>query len=128
MIIDYDGQQYPFAMDDVTVKQAIAIEKYMGCPFAEWGKRLEAGGDLPSLQALGWLILRQGAADVLIEDTDFKIGRLGEALMKAAAAEAPAPAQEAEAVPTVAAGSNGHGAAAASSPVSLPPSSAEISR
>lgn len=128
MIITYDGTGYPFDLDDVTVKQAIKIEKFMGCSFAEWGKRLQAGEDMAARQALGWVILAGGDLAVPIEDTDFKLVALGNALDEAFAAEA---AKEAAAnpVPTVAAvASNGHAPAAESSLPSSPPSSGEISR
>jgi hypothetical protein len=123
MFIDYDGGHYPFDMDEVTIKQALKIEKFMGCSFEEWGKKLQAG-DLAARQALGWLILHPDGG-VPIEDTDFKMVALAEALDKAFAAAAP---PEPEPVPTAAAASNGHGPAAALSPGISPPSSGEISR
>jgi hypothetical protein len=125
LIINYDGGQYPFDMDDVTVKQALKIEKFMGCPFAEWGKKLTAGGDMRARQVLGWLILHPDGGTA-IEDTDFKLLALGQALDEAIEAEE-AGAPEAEPVPTVAT-SNGHSPPGESSLVSLPPSSDEISR
>jgi hypothetical protein len=124
LIINYDGGQYPFNMDDITVKQALKIEKFMGCSFADWGKKLQAGDDLPARQALGWLILSQGALEAPIEDTDFKLVALGNALDEAFQAETP----EAEPVPTGAAASNGHAPAAALSLPNSPGSSDEISR
>lgn len=129
MIITYDGRDYPFDLDDVTVKQAMAIEKFMGCNFAEWGKRLQSGEDMAARQALGWVILTGGDRSIPIEDTDFKLVALGNALDKAFAAEA-AKTVEAEqaAGPTAAVTVNGHLSAAASSPASSPPSSGEISR
>ena len=105
MIISYDGGQYPFTLDDVTVKQALKIEKYMGCSFAEWGKRLQAGEDMRARQVLGWLILHPDGG-VPIEDTDFKLVALGNALDEAFRAEQAA-SGEGEPVPTVVA-SNGH--------------------
>ncbi len=124
MIIDYDGQRYPFDMDDVTVKQGLAIEEHMKCSFDEWGKKLMAGNDLRARQALGWLILHGGNPDIQIGDTNFKMVKLGEALN--AAYEAENPPEEAQPGPT-AATSNGHPPPAASSPVSSPPSSDAIS-
>lgn len=131
MIISYEGQQYPFSLDDVTVQQALKIEKYMGCSFTEWGKRLQGGEDMRARQVLGWLILHPDGMDraglaVAIEDTDFKLVRLGEALDAAFAAEAAAVEAEAGPVPTAAV-SNGH-QSAASSPENSPPSWDEISR
>ena len=123
MIIDYDGHKYTFDMDDITVKQGLKVEKFMGCSFTEWGKRLQAG-DLQARQALGWLILHPDG-DVAIEDTDFKMVKLGAALDAAYAAEAEA-AGEGEPVPTVAV-SNGQ-MPEGSSPESLQPFSGVISR
>jgi hypothetical protein len=134
MIIDYEGQKYLFDLDEVTMKQGLMIEKFMGCSFTEWGERLLAGGqDLRTRQALGWVILSKGDLTVPIEDTDFKMGVLGNSIAKAVEAlEAEAKAAaEAEPVPTGAVASNGHVPAVpagALSPPSSPPSSGEISR
>lgn len=125
MIIKYDGADYPFEMDDVAIKQAIKIEKFMGCSFEEWGKKLQAG-ELTARQALGWLILHGGDLSVPIEDTDFKMVALGNALNEAFTAEA-AKTAEAEPVPTGAV-LNGQSPAAESSPPNSGQSSDEISR
>ncbi len=78
MRITYEGKDYDFDFDGITVKQAIKIEKHMGCTLAEWGKRL-APED---------------------EDADFKIVSLGEALNAALAAEQAAEAEAEAARPT----------------------------
>ena len=116
MIIEYEGQLYPYDLDDVTVKQALKIEKFMGCSLTEWGKKLQAG-DLRARQAVGWLILHQGG-DTPIEDTDFKMAKLSEAIEKAYAAEEAKQQQDAGPVPTVAASNGRKRAPAASSPLS----------
>ena len=87
MIVEYEGQRYPFDFADITVKQAVKIEKFTGRPFSEWAKALSGGGNLVALQAVGWLILHGGDLAVPIEDCDFKIARLGEAIEAAGAAE-----------------------------------------
>lgn len=120
MIIRYDGGEYPFDMDDVTVKQALKIEKFMGCSFTEWGKLLQKGGDLRARQALGWLILHpdglnKAGLPVPVEDTDFKMARMGEALDEAFAAEEAKQKQDAGPVPTGAASTGPTPAAAAAS-------------
>lgn len=118
MIIRYEGADYEFNADEITVKQAIKIEKFMGCTFAEWGERVEKGADLQSLQVAGWLILH-GGRDVPIEDTDFAMVKFGQAFTEAAEAEAAAEkAAEAE-DPTSAAAANG-----ATSPALLTPAAA----
>ena len=124
MIIKYDGQEYPFDFDEVSVKQGIKIEAFMGCSFDEWGRKLQAG-DLKARQALGWVILHGGDLSVPVEDTDFKMVALGQALADAFGDETPA---DDEPVPTGAVASNGLGPEPESSPPSSPPSSGEISR
>jgi hypothetical protein len=127
LIITYDGQDYPFDLDEVTVQQALKIEKYMGCSFAEWGKKLQAGEDMAARQVLGWLILHP-AGDVPIEDTDFKLVALGNALDAAFTAAAAKEKADEVPGPTAAATLNGHTSPAVSSPVNLLQSSGEISR
>jgi hypothetical protein len=87
MIIEYEGQRYPFDFADVTVKQAMKIEKFTGMSFSEWGEAADSGSNLAALQAVGWLILHGGDLDVPIEDCDFKVGPLGAAIQAANAAE-----------------------------------------
>lgn len=129
MIIRYDGGEYPFDFDDISVQQAMAIEKYMGCSFDEWGKKLREGGNLRARQVLGWLVLHPEHDDgrspealvQAIGATNFKMVKLGMALDDAyAAEEAAVAAREAEAgpVPTAAASTGRKRAAAASSPAS----------
>src|SRR5258708_23308659 len=81
MIIEYEGERYEFDFDDITVKQAMKIEKHTGVKLTDWGDRLEAGGDMLSLQALGWLVLFGGAGAV--DDADFKLVKLGNAFAAA---------------------------------------------
>ena len=102
MIIEYEGQQYPFDFQDITVQQGMAIEKHTGVPFAEWGAAVEKGGNLLVMQALGWLILEHGDLAKPVGDTDFKMAKLGLALADAAQAEADAAkaAEEAQPRPT----------------------------
>jgi hypothetical protein len=88
--IDYEGQSYPFDYADITVKQAMMIEKHMGVPFAEWGKAVAAGGNLMAMQAMGWLVLDGGDLGKPVADSDCKMGRLGTALSDAYAEKAAA--------------------------------------
>jgi hypothetical protein len=103
MIIQYEGQSYPFDFDDIDILQGIAIEKHTGVPFAEWGTAVEKGGNLLAMQALGWLILTGGDLDKPIGECRFKMGKLGVALANAVQAEADAAkaAEEAAPRPTV---------------------------
>ena len=97
MIVEYEGERYLFDFADITVKQAIRLEKYTGMPFGEWGKAVATGSSLLALQAVGWLVLTGGDLNVPIEDCDFKLARLSEAIGAANAAEEAAEAAAAEA-------------------------------
>jgi hypothetical protein len=100
--IVYQGQTYDFDMADITIKQAIKIEKYLGCPIAEFGDRLSPDGDkqpdMMAIQCLGWLVLHEGRG-IPIDEADFSVRGFMTALT-----DAMKPDQEPEAapVPTVA--------------------------
>ena len=121
MRIEYDGEAYDFDMADITVKQAIKIEKHLGCPITEFGDRLQPGEDKPpdmmAIQCLGWLILHDGRG-VPIEDTDFSVMRLMQAFSASAATEQEA--EDAAVVPTVAGDPAANGHAAAAVPLTVP--------
>ena len=131
MRIEYDGDVYDFEMSDISIRQAIKIEKHLGCSITEFGDRLQPGDDKPpdmlAIQCLGWLILHDGRG-VPIEDTDFSVMKLMQAFAVAAAAEREA-AEAAEAAAEPGAGptgdvpaSNGQTPAASSEPFSAPAS------
>lgn len=117
MIIDYEGSAYDFDLDDLTVKQALKIEKHIGGPMIEFERGM-ATGSAACYQALGWLIFHGGDSTPIAE-VDFKFGKLSKAFEAASqkeAGEAKAAAADAEPDPTVAAASNGRTPALASSP------------
>ena len=86
MIIDYEGRSYDFDLDDLTVKQAIKIERHIGGPLDDFEKGIGIG-NLAAYQALGWLILYSGD-ETPIADVDFKIAKLSKAFEAAVMAEA----------------------------------------
>lgn len=106
VIIEYEGQRYPFDYASITVKQAIKIEKFTGLSFGEWGKAVAGGGNLAAVQAIGWLVLHGGDLNVPVEDCDFKLAAFGEALSAAVAAEEAAEAAAEEAGPRPTAGTS----------------------
>lgn len=114
MIIEYEGGRYEFEFDDITVKQAMKIEKHTGLKLTDWGDALagEDGMNMTALQALGWLVLSGGQGAV--DDADFKLVKFGNAFGAALAAEAAAlRVREETERPTVAVpGSDGHQSAA----------------
>ena len=89
MIIDYEGQQYPFDMDDMDIKQALKIEKHIGGTVGDFTEGLMANIRADCYQALGWLIFHGGGATP-IADVNFKFGKLSKAFMEAADREAAA--------------------------------------
>lgn len=89
MIIEYEGQRYPFEFSGIDVQQAIKIEERTGLTVTEWISKLGDGPSAVHIQALGWLLL-SGDLDKPIEDCNFKMLKLGEAFGKAAEEEAAA--------------------------------------
>ena len=94
MIITFEGRDYPFDLDDLTVKQAVKIEKHIGGTLLDWEEGLNRAS-APCLQALGWLIFTGGDSSP-IADVEFKIMKLAGAFADAAAAEAAEKAAEAD--------------------------------
>lgn len=128
MRVLYEGESYEFDWAAMTVKQAIKIEKHLGCPIAEFGERLSTSEgknpDMLAIQCFGWLILH-GGRDVPIEDADFKVKALTEAVAAAVLAERDAEQAAAESaaarqVPTVVADPSVNGAAAMAGPLTVP--------
>lgn len=100
MLITYEGRPYEFDLDELTVKQAIKVEKHIGGPMIEFEKGMLTGSAL-CYQVLGWLIFH-GGDQTPIADVDFKFGKLSQAFSEAAEREAAAEKAEAEAErPTV---------------------------
>ena len=122
MIIKYGDERYEFEFDDITVKQAMKIEKHTGLKLTDWGDALSAddGMNMLALQALGWLVLCEGHGAV--DDADFKLVAFGNAFGTALAALAAE--QKAAEVPTGAVPVSNGQKPAAGSPVPSPPSSA----
>jgi hypothetical protein len=97
VIISYKGGTYTYDPESVTVKQAMALEAYLGVPFEKWGEDISTA-NLPALQAFGWLIFG-GDITKPIADTDFEIAALAEAVGVAQAAEKAADDAKAAALP-----------------------------
>jgi hypothetical protein len=114
LIITYEGKAYDFDLADMTIKQAMKVEKHIGGPMDKFEKGI-ASGDLACFQALGWLILH-GGDDTPVADVDFKISRLSQAFAEAVQAEAEEEAAKADGQVPIGAASNGR----KSSPVSSP--------
>jgi alpha/beta superfamily hydrolase len=87
LIIDYEGQQYPFDMDDMDIRQALKIEKHIGGTMGDFTEGLTDTIRADCYQALGWLIFHAGDSTP-IETVNFKFGKLSKAFAAAAAKEA----------------------------------------
>jgi hypothetical protein len=87
LIIDYEGQQYPFDMDDMDIRQALKIEKHIGGTVGDFTEGLTQTIRADCYQALGWLIFH-GGDQTAIADVNFKFGKLSRAFAAAAEKEA----------------------------------------
>ena len=58
MKIDYDGRLWDFALEDMTVAQCEAVEKYVGKGLGEWANQMGAGG-IKAIIALWWVMRAQ---------------------------------------------------------------------
>ena len=61
MKIDYDGRLWDFSLEDMTVAQCEAVEKYVGKGLGEWANQMGAGG-VKAIIALWW-VMRAQAGD-----------------------------------------------------------------
>jgi hypothetical protein len=87
LIIDYEGREYPFDMDDVDVRQSLKIEKHIGGPMGDFTAGLLETVRTDCYQALGWLIFHGGDSTPIAE-VNFKVGKLSKAFAAAAEKEA----------------------------------------
>lgn len=110
MKVDYQGQVYDLDLENITLKQAMAIQGYCGMSikklFAQFSGLDEDADDTPemfmALGALYWLMQNQAGNVFPIADADFPIEPFTEALFRGFLADQPAePEPEAEPGPTV---------------------------
>jgi hypothetical protein len=83
LIIEYEGTAYEFDLDDMTVKQALKIEKHIDGTLIDFEKGMLTGST-PCIQALGWLVLF-GGDSTPVADADFKYGKFMNAFAAAVA-------------------------------------------
>lgn len=62
MKIDYAGRTWEFSLEDMTVAQCEALEKYIGKGLGEWSNQMAAGA-VKAVVGLWWVIQKQGGAD-----------------------------------------------------------------
>jgi hypothetical protein len=87
MKVDYEGKTYNFELEEITVSQATVLKRRLGLTLLS----LDAGlneGDPDALRAVYWLMLDQSGERVDIDEVDFKIVKLANAVQAAADKEA----------------------------------------
>lgn len=105
MQITFEGRTWDFVLEDIDLKQAIAIQLTYGFTLDDWYKALE-NSDARALQCLYWLMLQQAGEIKPIAECNCKIMALAEAMTAAmeaeeAAARAAKEAEQAAEVPAV---------------------------
>lgn len=96
MLINYDGKEYPFELDDITVSQATAIKRRLNLTLLGIEKGL-AEVDVDALRAIYWLMLAQNGETRDIDRVDFKPLKYAVAIRNAIEAEEAKKAEEGEA-------------------------------
>lgn len=96
--VDYDGREWLFDMDKVSMQQAITIQLAWGFTLEDYQEALEKA-DARALQCLYWLMLQQNGIERVLKDLDADLVELTTAWKVAVEAEqARQAAEQAEAV------------------------------
>ena len=97
MLVNYEGVERQFDMDEITVQQLKTLFSHMGgMTLASLEQGLQVG-DPNSLTAIYWLMLQNNGENVPLDKVDFKVVRFFRALNDAAVAEKQKRDAEAEA-------------------------------
>jgi hypothetical protein len=82
MNITYDGKDYTFDLDEITVSEATVIKRKTGLSLLGIEKGLREA-DVDALRAIYWLMLKQNGQNVNIDNVDFKVIKYTMALQAA---------------------------------------------
>jgi hypothetical protein len=82
MNITYDGKDYSFDLDEISVSEATVIKRKTGLSLLGIEKGLREA-DVDALRAIYWLMLKQNGQNVNIDNVDFKVIRYTQALQAA---------------------------------------------
>lgn len=96
MKVNYEGEELEFDLEKITVRQAMVLKMKLGLTLLGLDEGL-AAGDPDALLAVYWLMRTHSGEKVDIDDLDFKIVTLANAIQEAVDAEEAAKAQEEEA-------------------------------
>lgn len=87
MKIDYEGETLEFDLEEITVQQATVLKRKLGLTLLSLDNGL-IEGDPDALRAVYWLIRTQSGERVDIDEVDFKIVKLANAIQAAVEKEA----------------------------------------
>jgi hypothetical protein len=82
MKIEYEGETLEFDLEEVTVSQATVLKRRLGLTLLSLDQGL-MDGDPDALRAVMWLIQTQAGKKVDIDELDFKIVKLANAIQAA---------------------------------------------
>ena len=82
MRITFEGREWDFDLEAITLKQAVAMHLAYGFTIDDWFKAL-GDADPRALQCLWWLMLQQDGKVLAIKDADCRIMALAEAFGEA---------------------------------------------
>ena len=86
MQVKYEGKDYTFDLDEITVSQATTLKRKLGLTLLGLDQGLREG-DPDALRAVFWLMKEQSGERTDIDMVDFKIVKLANAIQDAADAE-----------------------------------------
>jgi hypothetical protein len=86
MKINYEGQVLTFELEEITVQQATVLKRQLGLTLLSLDKGLMEG-DPDALRAVYWLILTQSGQKADINEVDFKVVKLANAIQESVEAE-----------------------------------------
>jgi len=99
MKICYEGEELDFDLEEITVRQAMQLKMKLGLTLAGLDTGLSTG-DPDAMLAVFWLMKSQAAGKpVDIDELDFKVVKLANAIQEAVDAEEARQAAEKEADP-----------------------------
>ena len=98
MKICYEGEELEFDLEQITVRQAMMLKMKLGLTLLGLDQGLSTG-DPDAMLAVFWLMKTQAGDKVDLDDLDFKVVKLANAIQEAVDREEAANKEEEEADP-----------------------------
>jgi hypothetical protein len=89
MKVNYEGEVLEFDLEEIDVQQATVLKRKLGLTLLGLDQGLSEG-DPDALRAVYWLMMVQSGKRVDIDEVNFKIVKLANAIQEAVEAEAKA--------------------------------------